>query len=138
MVVGLIALCVIDFNGLGVPSNMYFVVGIPLAFVGFGAATYATLTLGWKNAHGEKQGLNTKGLFRWSRNPIYVSSIIGMVGLSISINSQYVYWILIFWAVMYAAAPFLEEPWLEKQYGSEFVEYKVRVPRFIGFSNSKT
>ncbi|PCJ33758.1 MAG: hypothetical protein COA75_14805 [Cellvibrionales bacterium] len=139
MLIALVALCVIDFNGLVVPRTTYYVfVGVPLAVVGFAIATYATLDLGWMNAHGEKCGLKTLGLFRWSRNPIYIFSIIGMVGLGISINSQYVYWVLSLWASMYVAAPFLEEPWLEEQYGHEFLAYKARVPRFLGFVKNQT
>lgn len=132
MFITLIILCIIDFNGLGAPNTIYYWVSTPLAVIGFGMATYATLGLGWKNAHGESRGLKTQGLFRWSRNPIYVFSIIGMVGLGFSINSQYVYWVLVLWATMYVGAPFLEEPWLEKKYGNEFLAYKARVPRFIG------
>lgn len=104
MFIALVVLCVIDFNGFGTPSTTYYYfIGIPLASVGFGIATYATLGLGWKNAHGENRGLKTQGFFRWSRNPIYVFSIIGMVGLGISINSQYVYWVLSLLASMYVA-----------------------------------
>lgn len=132
MFIGLLALCVLDFNGVGAAGTLRYLLGVPLTVLGFGAASYATFYLGWSNAHGESKGLKTNGWYRWSRNPIYVVSIIGMFGLAITINSLYVYVILTLWALMYLIAPFLEEPWLEKQYGKEFLTYKARVPRFIG------
>ena len=41
--------------------------------------------------------------------------------------------LLLMWALFYLLAPFLEEPWLEQEYGSEYLAYKKRVPRFLGF-----
>jgi protein-S-isoprenylcysteine O-methyltransferase Ste14 len=88
--------------------------------------------LGRSNAYGEAKGLKTEGWYRWSRNPIYVVSIVGMIGLALLANSFYVSCLLTFWAVTYLLAPFLEEPWLAQQYGKEFLDYKAKVPRFIG------
>ncbi len=130
MLLGLIVLSVLDFNG-GNDLWRYYV-GIPLTIIGFGLAFYITFYLGWKNAHGEKEGLVTDGFYGWSRNPVYVVSIVGVVGLGIWVHSDFVYVLLAIWTLFYIIAPFLEEPWLEEQYGKEFLTYKARVPRFIG------
>lgn len=133
MFIGVIVLSVLDFNGLSGGSSLWrFYVGIPLAVVGFGLAFYITFYLGWKNAHGEREGLVTDGFYKWSRNPVYVVSIAGLIGLGISVHSGHVYALLVIWGIFYIIAPFLEEPWLEQQYGKEFLAYKARVPRFIG------
>lgn len=132
MLIGLIILCVLDFNGLTTPHILSYWFSIPLTTLGFSIAFYLTFYLGWKNAHGEPQELRTTGYYQWSRNPIYVASLIGMFGLGITINSFYVYILLALWAMMYLFAPLLEEPWLEKQYGKEFLDYKACVPRFMG------
>ena len=137
MLISLVVVCVLDFNGLGGFRTLYYAFGIPLAIFGFGVALYLTIFLGWKNAHGEPEGLKTTGLYRWSRNPIYVVSLIGMFGLGITINSLYVYVLLGLWAILYVVAPFREEPWLEKQYGNEYLKYKARVPRFIGHAKKE-
>ena len=34
-------------------------------------------------------------------------------------------------ALFYLLAPVLEEPWLEHTYGSEYLDYKSRTPRFL-------
>lgn len=133
LVAGVVVLSVIDFEGLGPQySVVRYFIGIPLAVLGFSVAFYASFYLGWKNAHGEKQSLKTEGLYGWSRNPVYVVSVIGFIGLGITINSALVYSLLVMWALLYLIAPFLEEPWLEGKYGEAFTLYKARVPRFIG------
>ena len=126
----IVVLSVLDFNGSGSPWRYY--VGIPLTLIGFGLAFYITFYLGWKNAPGEKEGLITDGFYEWSRNPVYVVSIAGMIGVGLWVHSNMVYALLAIWAMWYIIAPFLEEPWLEEQYGEEFTRYKERVPRFIG------
>jgi protein-S-isoprenylcysteine O-methyltransferase Ste14 len=139
LVAGVVILSVIDFNGSGTLSPAWrYYVGLPLAVLGLSLALYVTFYLGWKNAHGGKEGLTTGGFYKWSRNPVYVVSIVGFVGLGITINSACVYTLLGVWALMYVMAPFLEEPWLEEAYGGAYAAYKTRVPRFVGFLRRKT
>lgn len=133
LVLGIVLLSVLDYHHNGDIGGLCFVIGSFLVFAGFGSAFYATFYLGWSNAHGEAKGLKTDGWFRWSRNPIYVVSIVGLVGAAILVNSHYVSYLLALWALTYIVAPFLEEPWLENEYGDEFLDYKARVPRFVGF-----
>lgn len=132
MFISLFLLCFIDFNGLSSTSTTKALIGALLSIAGFGAAVYATVCLGWRNAHGEKTGLITKGLCQWSRNPVYLLSLIGMLGLELWVNSLYIYLGLLLWASLYLLATYLEEPWLEAQYGVEYLAYKSRVSRFVG------
>ena len=127
----LVVMSFTDFNN-AIDASWRFVVGIPLIVVGFGLATLWSSQLGWRNAYGASKGLKTDGIFRWSRNPIYVVSIIAIFGWALTVSSWSVSTLLAVWALLYVCAPFLEEPWLEKQYGEEFVLYKDRVPRFVG------
>ncbi len=127
---GLVALSYLEARP---PVTWQYTVGVPLLLVGFGLALYWTNFLGWRNAFGEARGLKTDGAYRWSRNPIYVVSIIGMIGWGLIVGSWWVISLLLLWAMFYVVAPFLEEPWLEQQYGSEFLLYRSRVPRFFGW-----
>lgn len=120
-----------DFNN-AIGASWRFVVGIPLIVIGFGLAFLWSSQLGWRNAYGAAKGLKTDGIFRWSRNPIYVVSIIAIFGWALTVSSWSVSSLLAVWALLYICAPFLEEPWLEKQYGQDFLSYKDRVPRFVG------
>ena len=133
-ILGLIIFAFIDFgSAVQQPSPWRYFIGIPLAVFGFGAALYLTNFLGWRNAYGEAKGLETAGMYRWSRNPIYVVTIVGMVGIGTVVASWIVTSMLIMWTLFYLLAPFLEEPWLEREYGAEYLAYKKRVPRFLGF-----
>lgn len=72
------------------------------------------------------------GLYRYSRNPMYVAVTMMLVG-----------WALCFWSptlaiytcfVMLAfhlRVVFSEEPWLARTHGSAWEEYKSRVPRWL-------
>ena len=129
-------LLILSFHGFSPQSLLdnlvRYLVWLPLLILGFGIATYLSAKLGWANAHGEKDGLIVSGLYRWSRNPIYVASIVEIIGWSLFVNSCYVSTILALWAFMYFLAPFVEEPWLERSYGEEFLAYKGNSSRFFG------
>ena len=139
MFLGLIFLSITDFGALQyIDTTFRFVLGLPILVLGFSAAFYLSVILGWKNAHGEQQGLVTSGWYRWSRNPIYVVSIIGMFGWGLLVDSLFVYILLALWGMLYLLAPYAEEPWLSKKYGAEYLNYKSQVPRFVGFPSIKT
>ena len=115
-----------------------YLVWLPLGLLGFGFATYLSIQLGWKNSHGEKQGLVTTGWYQRSRNPVYVVSILGMFGWGLFVNSSPVYILLSLWFLMYLLAPFFEEPWLVGQYDEDYRYYRKTVPRFFSLSSKFT
>ena len=107
------------------------VLGVTFLVVGFGTAILITLQMGWRNAFGERRGLQTSGWFRISRNPVYVATWIGLVGWVIIIPAMQVAILLALWGLMYLLAPLVEEPWLEREYGSEYLAYRRRTRRFL-------
>ncbi len=124
----LIVLSVVDFN----PSSPWrYLLGAILLIGGLGIAVHWTGYLGWRNSFGEPTGLKTDGPFARSRNPVYMVTIIGMIGWALLVNS-YLLWILLgLWALLYLAAPFIEEPWLESRFGQAYQEYKDNTPRYF-------
>ena len=107
-------------------------VGWPLAAAGFGAALYLTNFLGWKTAYSiHPEGLRTDGAFARSRNPIYIVTWVGMIGLGLAVMSLLTAILLALWALFYWLAPLLEEPWLEREYGNAYLIYKQKTPRFV-------
>ena len=128
----LIALSVLTFEPAIESGNLVrYGSGLTLFTVGFGLALWITLQMGWRNAFGEKRGLVTDGWFRFSRNPVYVATWIGLVGWGLIANQLPVTILLLAWAALYLLAPFFEEPWLEAQYGAAYRHYKARTRRFV-------
>jgi protein-S-isoprenylcysteine O-methyltransferase Ste14 len=81
------------------------------------------------------RGLVMTGLYRYSRNPMYVGVILILCGWAAGFR----YWPLAAYAAVVAAAFHLrvllyEEPMLEKSFGQQWEHYKRRVPRWIGVS----
>jgi protein-S-isoprenylcysteine O-methyltransferase Ste14 len=72
------------------------------------------------------------GLYRWVRNPMYVSVITVLVGEIIFFQSPW----LILWAVVYTTAFSVfvvawEEPHLSSRFGESYEEYRRSVPRWL-------
>jgi len=131
--VGLVTLSAIEFTVPAEGTRWWRLgLGVPFFLIGFGLALYGTSKLGWANARGAQNGLETTGMYQWSRNPIYVMTIVGLVGLGLMVHSHYVYILSGLWVAMYVAAPFYEEPWLEERYGEEYRDYRRSVHRFFG------
>ncbi|MCK8464020.1 isoprenylcysteine carboxylmethyltransferase family protein [Aliiroseovarius sp. S1339] len=116
--------------GLPVSAPAKFL-AILLFACGFAIAFGATIALGWANAFGSKEGLRTDGLFRYSRNPIYIATWFGLAGWALLIPVSFAIATLMIWALIYLVAIFIEERWLAREYGEQFREYRQAVRRFF-------
>jgi protein-S-isoprenylcysteine O-methyltransferase Ste14 len=76
--------------------------------------------------------LVTSGLFRFSRNPMYLGMLISLIGLAILLGSLIVFLfpILFFLLANYLVIP-VEEEDLQRIFGEKFIEYKRRVRRWL-------
>ncbi len=75
------------------------------------------------------------GLYRFSRNPMYVSVLVVLCGWALLYKSPAV-WI---YAAVIAAAfhlriVFGEEQWLSRTHGAEWFDYRARVSRWFGWT----
>lgn len=76
--------------------------------------------------------LVTIGLYRFSRNPMYVGVLLMLAGWALLYQSSVLAW----YAAAIAAAFHLrvvlgEEPWLARTHGEAWSAYKSRVPRWL-------
>lgn len=74
----------------------------------------------------------TTGPYRFSRNPIYLSMTLLVIGIAVWVNSL---WILITLIPVLLVMQFgvikREETYLTKKFGEEYIRYKARVRRWI-------
>ncbi len=108
-----------------------FASGIAMIVIGFGITIYGYFDLGIENTYGADDGLVTGGMYRYSRNPQCVSSILGFLGIAVAHGGGEAVALCLLSILVYILMPFTEEPWLQSAYGDSYLAYKARVPRFI-------
>jgi len=74
----------------------------------------------------------TTGLYRYSRNPMYISVFIFILGLGIFRENFFIlaYAIVVF-ILFHLAVIFIEEPHLRKKFGASYKEYSGKTRRWI-------
>ncbi len=123
------ALLEIAVTGWG--SWIRYVIGLPVMGIAYGITLWGYKFLGLDNTYCDSSGLVTGGMYQYSRNPQYVTSVLATVGLGIAAGS----WITVGLAgvlfVLYFLFVLNEERWLTQGYGRAFVEYMQQTPRFV-------
>jgi protein-S-isoprenylcysteine O-methyltransferase Ste14 len=109
-------------------------IGSLLALAGFGLTVYGYFDLGIGNTYGAGEKLVMTGLYRYSRNPQYVASIIALAGLALAVGTAETAVLCAMAVAVYVLLPFAEEPWLAKAYGASYEAYKRDTPRFVSLS----
>ena len=123
---------VLDWNSWILTSGTRFIVGVPLAVAGGVLVTWGVVALGVRNTSGLKVGLVFSGPYRVTRNPQYLGDILLFLGLSVIVNSLFLWIAHGLLSIVFLIAPMAEEPWLEKEYGDAYRKYKRRTARFLG------
>jgi protein-S-isoprenylcysteine O-methyltransferase Ste14 len=110
------------------------IIGVPLALIGFALTVYGYFDLGLENTYCADEGLVTSGLYRYSRNPQYVASILGFIGLGIAVATFETAALSMLAIGVYGLLPYAEEPWLARAYGDSYEAYKRTTPRFFSLT----
>ena len=121
----------LDWNGAALLDGSRFIVGAPLFLIGFGITVCGYFNLGLGNTYCGAEGLVSHGLYRFSRNPQYASSIAGLAGLAICANSWLAAVLAALMTAAYVLMALVEEAWLEGRYGASYRAYAARTARFI-------
>jgi protein-S-isoprenylcysteine O-methyltransferase Ste14 len=81
----------------------------------------------------EPQQVVRNGLYRWSRNPMYVGVLTAIAGQAIVYRSRQIgFYLLIAAVVFHLVVVLLEEPHLARARGDFYSDYRRRVPRWLG------
>jgi len=133
VMVNFLLLGILDFDSFILPHlKQRLPFALCIFAIGSGIGSWAFLTFGLKNTIGIDSKLITHGPYRFSRNPQYMGDSMNILGYLVLSNSIMVLIIGILGISLNLLAPLLEEPWLEEQYEEDYLEYKRKVPRFIG------
>lgn len=77
--------------------------------------------------------LTTDGVYRWTRNPMYVGGLPLMLGLAIVFALD---WLPLFMVpasfLLHFGVVRREEQYLDEKFGDDYRGYKARVPRYLG------
>lgn len=76
------------------------------------------------------------GLYRVSRNPMYIAVVLVLAGWAIGFYSPHLgIYALVIAVGFHLRVVFGEEPWLARTHGEKWSRYKEQVPRWLGFSH---
>lgn len=78
-----------------------------------------------------KNGINLRGLYRISRNPIYVSYFIYFLGCVLLTRSFILFALVIVFQISAHWIILSEERWCVKEFGEEYINYMEKVKRYI-------
>lgn len=127
----LVALGVLGWGVVTLPDWLRFGIALPLIVAGNVGVWAEVLKFGVPQTGGAKGTLKTNGLYRFSRNPQYVSDSAMVLGWMLVSAAPWVWLVGVFAIVVLLVAPFSEEPWLEDNYGQAYRDYKAKARRYF-------
>jgi protein-S-isoprenylcysteine O-methyltransferase Ste14 len=114
-------------------GTIWFYVGLPITLVGL-VGTIIVL-VNWANTPAGKPV--TRGLYRYSRHPMYVTAVLLLLGVSIASAS----WVFLLFPIIAGVGEAyfikMEEAQCIGHYGHAYREYMNRTPRWIGIPKSE-
>src|SRR5215510_1747793 len=116
---------------------------VPAAWLGAMVFVLALALFAWAIATMSRAGTNVPstrptttivdtGPFRYTRNPIYVGMMLGLIGLAVAFNSLWLLLMLVpFALVIRYVVVASEEAYLERKFGDAYRSYCARVRRWL-------
>ncbi|MFP3944472.1 MAG: methyltransferase family protein [Alphaproteobacteria bacterium] len=110
-----------------------FVSGAGLTISGLGAGMFA-LERTPVDPREPPTHMVTGGMFDYTRNPMYLAFYVVSLGIAILFAAEWIILTTIILAlVIHYGVVLREERYLERRFGEEYLRYKERVPRYVGW-----
>ena len=106
-----------------------------LAFFILGLIVFEIISVSWATTPINQP--ITKGLYRYSRHPIYLASFLQLIGAGIASASWIFLLLVIVHSILTPFVAIVEERFLLEKYGDAYREYMNRTPRWIGIPKSE-
>ena len=111
-------------------STGLLVIGVGLGLGGWASKT--VLKAGTElNPHSPVRSLVTHGPFRFSRNPLYLSGIIILLGIAVAVDTLWLILPMPIGLILISLQVRREEEYLEARFGEEYRKNKGRVRRWL-------
>lgn len=114
------------FLSVDLASNFVFAGGV-VYLLGMVILVISTINF----AHPDKQSLNINGLYRFSRNPMYVGYFLYFLGCVLLTQSILLFVVLIVFQVSCHWLILAEEQWCIAQFGDQYRDYMKKVRRYF-------
>ena len=108
-------------------ESSLFYIGLILYGVGIILCIWSTSNF----AKPMKSGINLRGLYKYSRNPMYIAYFIYFLGCVLLTYSLSLLLILITFQVATHWIIIAEEKWCQDRFGNEYIEYMKKVRRYL-------
>lgn len=133
-----IAYCIYQISNIGlflylfltavrIDFSLFFYLGIGCYFLGIALCAISIVCFASPNA----EGLNINGIYRFSRNPMYVSYFICFLGMALLTQSLILFGIIIIFQISTHWIILSEERWCIERFGKSYKEYMEKVRRYI-------
>lgn len=140
IVAGLIPYLILNYQKVSISFeqvNFRHYSGIAIFVIGFAIMIFCILSFAIKGKGtlsplDPAKKLITAGLYRFSRNPMYVGVLLILTGEAVYFLSVYLFVYTLFaFAAFYGFVVFYEEPYLKKVFSEEYISYCSKVRRWI-------
>ncbi len=115
-------------------NTLWFFIGLPICLIGLVILLIASINFATTSVENEPV---TKGIYRFSRNPLYFGAFIVFVGIGIACAS----WIFLLFALIFIILWHITLSWEEQDllnfYGDAYREYMKVTPKWIGIPKSR-
>lgn len=109
-----------------------FLIGIGFAIYLWCAADFVRRGHGTPNPADPPKKLVVEGLYRRSRNPMYVGVVLMVVGEATALGSRGLgIYAACLWTAFHLRVVLYEEPVLKRMFGTAFDDYRAAVPRWL-------
>ena len=113
-------------------GTIWFYVGLPITLIGL--VTLTVVMANFATTSWDKPV--TKGLYHYSRHPMYITIALFLLGIGIASSSWLFLLLSIIFTILNSLRALYEERFCLNQYGDTYREYMNRTPRWIGIPKS--
>ena len=115
------------FIGIKFDFSVLFYMGVAIYLLGLALCAISMRDFARPHAN----GMNTKGLYRYSRNPMYMAYFICFLGIALLTQSLTFFVILLIFQLSGHFIILAEERWCLERFGKAYRDYQNRVRRYI-------